>query len=237
MISRAVFWYGSLVVGLCAVPTERARGFEPLFSKYGVGTLLNPLERPETIPVPPHIHQNLHLSKKDNIHIFGVNGLNPMCLGNFNGMCEFIREQGFPNVRFGQLYTAQEFFGDIRQIRKKDPTAKIVLIGYSFGADYVEAMANKFNKEGIAIDMVVYLVGDLIRDGEYSRPPNVGRIVNVRARGALLFGGLIDGEELTGARNYKIDSRHIKVPSRAQTLSAVTGELIQLSVESYIPKP
>lgn len=231
MTSFAIRGSMLLAATIAITATAPTRAFEPVFSRVGIGTLFNPLERPTSIPVPKETYENLHRSRKDNIHIFGVNGLNPMCLGNFNGMLEFIREQGFPNIHFGQLYTSHLFYDQIREIRKADPGAKIVLIGYSFGADYVEMMANDFNKQGVRIDMVVYLVGDLIRNNERSRPPNIGRVVNIRAKGALLFGGLIDGEELEGANNYRIDSRHIKVPSRAQSLAAVTSELIQLSVD------
>ena len=203
---------------------------EPLFSNRGTGTLLHPLQKPGCLDYPPGFFESGAPSRMDKVHIFAVNGLNPMCLGNFNGLCEYLKEQGFRNTYFGQLYTSHTFIGKIEAIRKCDPDAKIVLIGYSLGADNVRKLANQLNERGVAVDMVIYLVGDLIKNEPRSWPPNVAQVVNVRSKGIILFLRLIDGQDIDGARNYMLDKRHILIPSREETLRLVMSELLPLAM-------
>jgi hypothetical protein len=55
--------------------------------------------------------------------------------------------------------------------------------------------------------------------------------VNIRARGLVLYGGnwLFKGEELTGARNEFVNTRHMLLPSRGETIGFVTEELTALA--------
>lgn len=199
---------------------------EPLATDFGIGHLIHPLEEPDPRRYQPVCPEHC---RKDHVYIFAVNGLNPLCLGNFNGMCGYLREQGFEHTYFAQPYTAFWFPDEIREIRDRDPEAKIVLIGFSWGANSVRSMAHRLADDGIRVDLLIYLVGDTIWNTPYSRPPNVCRIVNVRGEGLILLGGLCDGADLDGARNERIDCRHILAPSRRETLELMMEELLALA--------
>jgi pimeloyl-ACP methyl ester carboxylesterase len=225
---------GFLALGLsvagagCAGPWRP----EPLVTDFGLGHLIHPLQKPDHVGYPVGCPDPC---AKEHVYIFAVNGLNPLCLGNFNGMCGYLREQGFEHTYFAQPYTAFWFPDEIREVRARDPAAKVVLIGFSWGANSVRALAHRLAADGIRVDLLIYLVGDTIWNTPYSRPPNVCRIVNVRGRGLVLLGGLCDGADLDGARNEQIDCRHILAPSRRETLDLVMEELLALACTPAAP--
>lgn len=227
-MSTVVLVAGVSLAGIACSAPLRA---EPLVTKVGIGTFIHPIQEPAAVPMPSCYHEGPCECRKERVHVFGVNGLNPLCLGNFNGMMGYFRKQGFENNYFGQLYTSHWFASKIREIRRTDPQARIALIGFSLGANYVQAIANNLAKDGVKVDLVVYLVGDFVGDSDASRPPNVGRVVNVRAKGLVLAGGelLCDDSEIKGASNHRIGCRHILAPSRRETLELLTKELLMLA--------
>jgi hypothetical protein len=219
------------VVGLCLGCTPGLKAIEPLVTNYGIGSILHPLQEPRSIGMPNGCDgASCH---KEHVYIFGVNGWNPLCLGNFNGLLGYIRKQGFPNVYFGQLHTSHTFAGHIREIYRCDPHARIVLIGFSGGANYVKWIANALTKDNVKIDLLVYLVGDTVPNTPASHPANVCRVVNVRAKGLILTGGdlFFNGEDMDGARNVHLECRHILAPSRCETIEVVMQELMPLACQ------
>lgn len=230
---RCLSRFAVLVVAgalLGCAPVLRA---EPLVTNFGIGTLLHPVEEPEHVPLPSCYQNGPCHCCKERVHVFAINGLNPLCLGNFNGLCTYLRKQGFEHTHFGQLYGSCWFTDEIRHIRSTDPDARIVLIGFSLGANYVKCMANHLNKEGIKVDLLVYLVGDFVFNTPSSHPPNVVRVVNIRAKGLVLTGGdlMCNGADIDGACNHRLSCRHILVPSRRETLALLMEELLTLACE------
>jgi hypothetical protein len=165
-----------------------------------------------------------------------VNGVDPLCVANFNGLCGYLRRQGYSNTRFGRLCNSHAFADEIRHIRKEDPEARIVLIGFSYGCNRVRAIANALTEEGTGVDLMVYLAGDLISDEARSCPPNVCRLLNVRAKGMLVLGGdlLFNRDDIMGARNVRLDCPHFSAPSQVETLSLIMEELAALPARTEI---
>lgn len=208
----------------------RSGAVEPLFAKYGTGTVLHPIEEPDQVAMPDCYQRGPCQCRKEHVYIYAINGLNPMCLGNFNGLCQYWKKQGFANVRFAQLYTWSGFADEIKTVRANDPQARIAIVGYSLGANSARDLANDLNKEGVPVDLLVYLAGDSIGDTPDSRPVNVQHIVNIRADGALAMGGgLFAKGDIEGARNVRVKCRHILTPSRRQTVEIMNEELLTLA--------
>src|SRR5262249_35646320 len=76
----------------------------------------------------------------------------------------------------------------IHRIHQEDPQARFVLIGFSFGANMVCSLANSMNKDGIPLDLLVYLGGNTLHNNEHDQPPNTKRILNILATGAIWHG-------------------------------------------------
>src|ERR1700756_2307886 len=85
---------------------------------------------------------------REHVHTFIVNGLDPLQLGNLNGMAGYLRRLGFPQTHFEPLMGYRATRRQIREIRQSDPDAKIVLVGYSVGALVVRRLANDLQREG-----------------------------------------------------------------------------------------
>jgi hypothetical protein len=230
----------SLALGLVVLSAGCAATWrpEPLVKDLGLGQLIHPLEEPDHIVYPSVCRERPDPCGKDHVYVFAINGLNPLCTGNFNGMCNYLEAQGFRNMYFGQPYTAFWFPAEIREIRARDPQAKIVLIGFSWGANCVRSLAHRLDDDGTPADLLVYLVGDTIWNTAYSRPANVQRIVNIRAQGLILLGGdlLFNGADIDGARNEKLECRHIQAPSRKETLTILMEELLAQSCAPVVRK-
>jgi pimeloyl-ACP methyl ester carboxylesterase len=219
----------------CAAPGRA----QPLVTDVGLGTVLHPIQKPRAIPCPRCGQVQPCACCKDHVYIFGVNGVNFLCSGNFNGLLGYLRGQGFTNTHFAQLYGASWIADEIRAIRGRDPQARVVLIGFSWGAHAVRRLATDLNRDGTPVDLLVYLVGDLIRDTPESKPCNVRRIVNVRGHGLILLGGdlFFNGEDMDGCRNCTLKCRHILAPSRRETVELLLEELLALACVPVGPSP
>lgn len=204
--------------------SSKVGALEPLVTHFGLGSFLHPIQAPKK-------GQDCFCGVdccKDNVYIFGVNGLNPLCTGNFNGLLDYLRGQGFKNTYFGQLYTPNCYARKIRDIRQHDPHARVALIGFSLGCNYVQCLANQLNHDDTRVDLVVYLGGDYIGNNERAYPPNVQRLLNVQAHGICLTGGdlFFKGADIDGARNVRLPVRHILIPSRSDTVELLLEELM-----------
>ena len=211
-----------LSIATIAAPC-RALAMEPLLTRFGLGTIVHPLQAPSGTPVPK--------SCPDHVYVFAVNGVDPLCLANFNGLCQLVKDQGFANTRFGQLYTCNLFAREIRAIRANDPQARIVLMGYSLGCNYVRCLTHALGRDGIQVDLLVYVAGDFTWDMPRCQPDNASRVLNITAHGFIVTGGdlLFRGAELGRARNCRLNTRHFLAPSRQETVAALLEELAALS--------
>lgn len=230
---KRFIWFltATLVVAGIVAAGQRSQAFEPPIMHMGIGTFVHPIQEPECHRYPCCCCFQPCCCCKDNVHIFGINGLDPLCLGNFNGLCRYLRDQGFENVYFSQLFSSELVCCKIRAIREENPNAQIVLMGYSLGCNYVRCLAHWLKLQDIDIDLLIYLGGDSIWNCRWSCPDNVCRVLNVTSHGLILCGGdlIFKGSDLDCARNHRLHTRHILIPSRQETLELVMEELLALA--------
>jgi pimeloyl-ACP methyl ester carboxylesterase len=172
--------------------------------------------------------QAIPQEKKDHVHFFLVNGFDPAYSANLNGVAAYCRSIGFSNTTCLQLAGAGKLKRQILTIRAADPDARVILLGFSWGANIVRSLANRWERDGIMIDSMVYLGGDTVSNSPSSRPGNVRRILNITANGFLLSGGnlIFKGADIDGARNHRINVPHLALPSNREAIRLVGEELI-----------
>jgi pimeloyl-ACP methyl ester carboxylesterase len=131
----------------------------------------------------------------------------------------------------------QLFHDRILQLRKDEADARIVVIGYSLGANSARTLANQLKDDGARIDLLVYLGGDTVKDNDTSRPTNVGRIVNITGHGSILLGYdlFVKGDEIKGASNHRLDARHFLLPTRAEATELLVQSVAEM--EGGRPEP
>ena len=175
--------------------------------------------------------------EKDRLHLYFVNGLDPLYAGNFRGLGDYVRSLGFGNVYLGQLHHCAHFRQSIINLKRDEPNAKIVLLGYSAGANAIRALAHTLDKDHVEIESLAYVGGDTIKNEPLSRPPNVRRILNINGHGALMLGyGLYyDGDNLDGAENHRVSAKHLMLPAQVETAELLAKHLTKLCVECDAP--
>ena len=158
-----------------------------------------------------------------NTYVYVVNGIDPFNWAGLNRLADRLRSNGYPNTRYGRWYEVRKFEREIRSLHAQDPSAQVVLIGFSAGSYPVRAAANRLTREGVPVAMVGYIGGDYLRDTPSSRPNGVS-VVNVRGNGYLLTGRnlLFNGADLSGAENVSLrGTRHFDLPKQERTFDSV----------------
>ncbi len=212
---------------LLLLTPPQLRADEPEPSEAGLG-FFHPLDTDHTVLNQGAFHQTAphHL----HTYVFCFNGVDPANLGNMYGLCTFIKSYGFPQTYFGQMYHGNYYLRKIRQIHHDDPQARFVLVGFSGGTYVIRNMANTLRSEGVIIDLLVYIGGDMIYNTPYSQPDNALRILNVTGYGFCLSGGnlFFNGDTLDRATNVRIPIYHFGLPSHRDTLQWLLRELDQV---------
>jgi len=167
---------------------------------------------------------------RQHVHVFIVNGCDPFCLGNMNGLCAYVKSLGF-SAEFGQMYSTRTVYRRAKQARAADPMARIVLMGYSLGANSVRTVAQWLEKDGVTVDLLYYLAADAVSDEAGTKPGNVARVVNVTGHGSPFFGGdaFITPVRITGAENIHLDAGHFAMPSQSAVVDSLVRELLTLA--------
>jgi hypothetical protein len=179
---------------------------------------------------PAHLQrlcQSLPPEARDRVHVFALNGMDPAYLGNLNGLCDCMQRLGFRNVHCVERWQAAEVRNQIVAVRHNCPDAHIVVAGFSIGANYACRVAHELESHGIAIDLLVYIGGDTIENVPASRPANVRQLVNITGHGYLPRGGdlFYKGADIDGARNCRLDARHMLLPTRPETVDLLATHL------------
>lgn len=166
----------------------------------------------------------------DHVYIFLINGIDPFYLCGLDKMPEYLRSQGYEHVYFGSLTTSRRrFYRDIRRIHAVDPCARVVLLGFSAGANVACRITDDLAADGESVDLLVYLGGCMISNSRAWKPGNAGRVVNIRDSGLVFLGGgiMTSGDQVNGADNVQIPgvSLHVDTPAQPVTQETLAREL------------
>jgi len=169
--------------------------------------------------------------KKDRVHFFLINGLDPLQASNIHGVAAYFRAIGFANTSSYQFPSTPKVRRQIETLRRTDPEARIVLMGFSVGANCVRGLANNLQKDGIHIDCLIYVGGDTVFNSPSSKPANVGQIVNITGHGLIFLGRDIyfKGDNIDGAINHRLDARHMNIPASSDTINLVGKEVLAVA--------
>jgi hypothetical protein len=212
-------WIGLSLLALAALPSEGGAGF-----------------RRSLDPPPPELQarcQAVPACCREHFHIYMINGLTilPHVFGSMNGLAPYVEELGFCKPKVASHYWRWAFQNDIRRIHQADPAARFVLVGYSIGGSVVYSMAQTLAKDGIFIDLIIYIDAHSFVHNFNPRPANVGKIVGINSASWVLAGKCHDGEEC-----HCVDTVfHLAAPRQETTLLVLARELTELAASCPIP--
>lgn len=200
----------------------------PLSMDHGDLAYVHALEKPAADI--DQLAEQVPVEIKDHTWLFFINGLDPYYLANFRGQCQHLKLLGYNHAYCGQMTHTELFRTMIHEVRKDDLEARVVVVGYSLGANCARTLANQLKDDGLRIDLLVYLGGDSVKNADASRPANVGRIVNITGHGSMLLGYdlFINGDNIQGASNHRLDARHFLLPTRAETAELLVRNIAAL---------
>jgi hypothetical protein len=222
-------WLALGIAGLLAVTGAANASWPP-------GSFLHPAAPPAPEVAAPCLA--LPECARDHVYIFILNGCDPCNLCNLRGLYDYVLALGFRNVYFGQMWHKGQFVKAIRQVRQQDPHARIALIGFSIGANFVRKMAQELNEDHTQIDLLEYVAGDYVRNSRAFKPDNVCRVLNIRGWGLVLVGGgfFFNGADIDGCDNLNLGFvRHSCVPANQTALELLARELTNLAAS--VPAP
>ena len=194
-----------------------------------LGALLHPVKLHEL--TLQEEAQAIPQEKKDRVHFFLINGLDPLQASNVHGVAAYFRSIGFANTSSYQFPSTPKVRRQIEALRRTDPEARIVLLGFSVGANCVRGLANNLQKDGVTIDCLIYVGGDTVFNSPSSRPANVGKIVNITGHGLIFLGRdlYFRGDDIDGAANHRIDARHMNIPAGSDTINLVGKAVVNVA--------
>jgi hypothetical protein len=158
------------------------------------------------------------------LHIYILDGVNPLGLAGVGQLADRLRRVGFQHVRVGGWYNGGPFEREILAAHAADPEARFAVVGYSAGTYAARALANRLVRAGVPVSVVAYVGGDYLTDTLSTRVPGAGRVVNVTGDGYLLSGRnlLFNGTDVSGAANVRLAGTwHYGLPTHPTTFAAL----------------
>ncbi len=129
---------------------------------------------------------------RNHVYVFFIQGIDPLCVSNLSGVRDYVQSLGFIKTYYGQLYHAGTIAKEIRRLHGEDENAHFVLIGYNLGANGVRDVAKAVQRDGISVDLIVYMGGIALEDVPEMKTANVGRVVNIRTKDWLGNGPVLE---------------------------------------------
>ena len=163
------------------------------------------------------------------VHIFMLNGIDPLCCSNFKGLRQYLHTLGFTKTYYGDCYDAPWIAHKIRKIHREEPDVRFVLIGFDLGANAACWTAQTVAEAGVPIDLLVYLDGCCLSSGPGNRPGNVAQVLNVVAG---------CGKCLVGAEQIDVSAWHNGTPTHPEPRCALARALAEVAAQvPLLPQP
>jgi hypothetical protein len=173
---------------------------------------------------------------KNRVYVFFVHGVDPFDMANLSGTHDYIRSLGFIKTYYGMPFHTFAFEEEIRRIVQEDAEARIVLIGFSYGANMIRDLACTLAVHHIHIPLAIYIDGFEFSGRPLHRPHNVGRLINILSSKRPEDKAIEEGE------NYRYgDVWHYGTVADPRTLRLIAQELgnvaLSVPIVQVLPGP
>jgi hypothetical protein len=190
-------------------------------------------------PVDPNARQNAQFCmdlpeySRSHVYIFLIHGLDPFDYADLRGVRDYLNGLGFNKVYYGQLYHTLFFEKEIARLHREEPEAHFVVIGFSVGASMARDVALAAKEKGVPIDLLVYLCGTALFEGDRERPENVHRVVSILPQ--VQWNADSFPEDVETIRESGI--WHFAAPTHPRTLETLAHEIAAVAGTVPVPAP
>ncbi|MBT8048724.1 MAG: hypothetical protein KJO92_09950 [Gammaproteobacteria bacterium] len=171
--------------------------------------------------------QALPAEQKDRVHPFFINSpLDVPQIGRLAGVAAYFRDRGFRHSKFLFRASGADLAARSLDIRREDPDARIVLIGWSGASLWIWDALTDLDIAGQSVDLVVYLDSNWIkkRVEDEGHPDNYSRAVLIYRQDNSPVESVPKSVSRTVATK-----QHLAVAAHTDTLEYLAEELIELT--------
>jgi hypothetical protein len=156
---------------------------------------------------------------RGQVYVFMIHGVTPSTECGLEALRLKLGEAGFCKVGVGELVHCGWVQGEIKRIRKCEPEARFVLVGYDLGGPAAVSVAHDLSLSGVPVEAVVLIAP-------------MGKTVTetCEVRTLLIAGG---GSACRTPHTEAIvvpDANHWTLPAHPVTVAVVTGLLREIAV-------
>ena len=203
-----------------------------LFSQSGCLSFLNRIPEPQ-LEVQKQ-NEQLPIESRCGVYVFLVNGTDPFGSANLYGVRDYLNKLGFVKSYYGEFFHEWWLIEEIRQLHKEKPDARIVVVGYEYGADAARSIALAGVEAGAGIDMLMYLEPKGLSFSDMSSDhPGIKRLVVLRKEKWFLTDSDVPGSETI---SLPCSNRYL-VPTHSSTLDIIAEEVTHLAMSIPVISP
>lgn len=165
---------------------------------------------------------------RSRVHVIFVDSpVDVARVGDIPGVCDYVRCQGISNVHYYNAYHdggSNWISEKVRCIRRCDPSARIMLVGWSSGTKIALQALSDLECQGVCVDTLVHLDSFILDwTNNNQRPRNVGRVV-------LIYRKNSEPSNIPYNAMYLVDECfHLKVPKSQRSVDALMTEIWRLT--------
>jgi len=157
---------------------------------------------------------------RNQVYVFMVHGLTPSTDCGLETLRTKLAENGFAKVGIGETVSGLTIECEIKHIRKCDPEAKFVLIGYDVGGGAAVCIARDLTAKDLPVEAVVLL-----------DPLACGEACGVRT--LLVTSGKTNSTAPHTERVAVPDASHFGLPAHPTTVTVITELLKDVASAGY----
>ena len=190
------------------------------------------------LPVPPaevrELNEQLPIESRGGVYVFLVNGTDTLGCGNLYGIRDYLNRLGFVKSYYGEFFHEWWLTEEILKLHIEKPDARIVVIGYEYGADAARSIAQAGADAGANIDMLMYLEPKGLSYQNISDDhAGIRRLVVVRNEKWFLSDSEVPGSETIALPCSCL----YLVPTHPTTLEIVASEMARLAMSIPVQFP
>lgn len=174
-----------------------------------------------------------HPEARAHVYTFLINGNDPLLLGNLVAVQAELFRWGFPHTWYGEMYHVSQFEREIHDIHRRDPDARFVLVGFSYGGMYAQRLARRLARDGIHVSRLILLDAFGVDEAADSPEGFHGRTINFSGEWHFQNVHVIeDGENIQIPEYY-----HFAIPTHASVLHQLSEELAAVAQDVPVLLP
>ncbi|HEX4592401.1 MAG TPA: hypothetical protein VH120_20895 [Gemmataceae bacterium] len=170
-------------------------------------------------------------------YAFLVSGFDPLDLDHVGDVRRALIQAGFTKIYNGQFYHDSFFAREMQRIRREEPEARFVVVGFSLGTEFAASLAESVGKQGVPVALLASVDPYWWSNAPTRKPDNVEQVLNVHGERLLFAPAMSPGSDvqIPGSFPANVTAHPLAVETVVRALATVAGNVPH--TEPSIPAP